>query len=624
MECYPYDARSPRHRSVRTALSAGQTLRLRLLLHRDAAPTAAFLRLRTDAPDSLRELPLAPCDEWLGAYQYWQVELAPDAGLYWYDFRYESPHGPFFVVRAPHDLGVVSRQAGENWQLTVCEADFRTPDWLAGGVIYQIFPDRYAASGQPKAALPPDRFCQTDWNAQPAWRQDTGQRRLGNDYYGGDLAGITEKLDDLALLGVRCLYLNPIFEAHANHRYNTADYFRIDPHLGTEADFVRLCEAAREKGIAVILDGVFSHTGDDSRYFNRFGRYDDCGAYQSPASPYAGWYRFSRWPDEYDCWWGVPSLPEVNETDPGFLKLITGENGVLRYWMRRGAMGWRFDVADELPDAFLDAARAAIKAENPDGFLLGEVWEDATNKISYGSRRRFLLGRQLDSVMNYPLANGIFEFLQGENARVLLDRILDLLSNYPPQAVRLLMNHIGTHDTPRALTRLGATGEIPGDRAAQAVSHLDERNRARARRLLRLAAVLQYTLPGVPSLYYGDEAGMEGWGDPFCRAAYPWGREDRGLLQFYRMLGSFRRAHTAFADGEFLPLHGEMGHLVYLRRNAKEEILVAVNRWCDPAVLQVPSRFEKADAAHGAPPTGNTLTVGAEDFVLLALPTQDN
>lgn len=621
MQYYPFDSRNPLYRSVQTALAAGSPLRLRLLLHRNAACTAAFLRLRRDEQSEITEIPLSP-GEWLEDYQIWDTTLSCEEGLYWYAFRYESANGNFFVIQAEHSLGIVSQTDGVWWQLTVYEGDYQGPDWLAGGIIYQIFPDRYCNSGIKKANLPSDRFCQPDWYAQPAFLQNGQADNLGNDYFGGDLAGITAHLDDLKALGVSCLYLNPIFEAHSNHRYNTADYFKIDPHLGTEADFVALCRAAKAQGIAVILDGVFSHTGDDSRYFNKYGRYETLGAYQSPASPYASWYQFTHWPEQYHSWWGVPSLPEVNELGPDFLEFITGENGVIRHWMRLGASGWRLDVADELPDAFLDAVRRAVKAEKPDGYLLGEVWEDATNKISYGVRRRFLRGRQLDAVMNYPLATALIEFLRGGNGRDLLDCILTLREHYPPEAFHLSMNHIGTHDTARILTQLGRPAGAEGDRAWQSRFLLNAEEKARGKRLLKLASVLQYTLPGVPSLYYGDEAGMEGFGDPFCRAGYPWGREDKDLLAHYRTLGSFRRTHPAFQKGEFIPLHGELGHIAYLRESHEEVILVAVNRWCDPVTLSTPDRFEKAQCIYGQRVVGGKLTVGAEDYALLVLPKQ--
>jgi len=409
--------------------------------------------------------------------------------------------------------------------------------------------------------------------------------------YVGTDKGIEKKLDYIASLGVNCIYLNPIFEAHSNHRYNTADYFKIDPSLGTEKDLCRLTKKAEKYGISIILDGVFSHTGDDSIYFNKQGRYSSVGAYQSKASPYHNWYKFTDFPDKYEAWWGVPTLPETNENNPSFTEFITGENGVIRYWLKKGIKGWRLDVADELPDEFLDRIRLAVKSEGEDKFLLGEVWEDASNKISYNRRRRFLRGEQLDSVMNYPFANAIVDFLKCGNAEQLCDVVLSVIENYPPQVTRLLMNHIGTHDTARILTRLGSNQVYENDRESQSKAKLSESEKENGIRLLKLAAVLQYTLPGVPSLYYGDEAGLEGYGDPFCRATYPWGNENAELLEFYKSLGRFRRGCKAFVSGEFVPVITDDNAFAFIRKNDDGGVLIAVNRGDTEFTFPLPEQY---------------------------------
>ncbi len=615
MAYYPFDSRNPLYRNRLGALAEGDTLRLRVLLHHHAHVHQVFLLLRRDDTEEFRSVRMNPAED-LENYRFYDCEVTLTEGLYWYYFRYTSEYGEFSVTKADHSLGIVSQEGG-HWQLTVYDRNFKTPDWLDGGIMYQIFPDRFCCSGEPKENIPSDRFCCDDWYCQPAYLQNGEARRLGNDYYGGDLKGIEQKLDYLQELGVTCLYFNPIFEAHSNHRYNTADYLKIDPHLGTEKDLISLIRAAKKRGISIILDGVFSHTGDDSRYFNKENRYSDLGAYQSPDSPYAGWFKFHSFPDEYTCWWGVPSLPETEECDLSFSNFIAGENGVIRYWLKKGIRGWRLDVADELPDCFLDQIRLAVKAEGEDKFLLGEVWEDATNKISYGARRRFLRGKQLDSVMNYPLAEAIIAYVTGGNARDLMDTVLDLLENYPPQTLRLLMNHIGTHDTPRILTRLGSRSPAPGNRAEQAVTHLSDEEYAQGVRRLKLAAVLQYTLPGVPSLYYGDEAGLTGYGDPFCRAGYPWGKEDQSLLAFYRALGKMRRNNPVFASGEFVPVCAQFGEIAYMRKKGNCLLLVAVNRWHEPVRVELPGDFNHAEVLFGRKPKNGQLILQGEDFAVL-------
>ncbi len=604
MEHYPYDSRNPLYRSHIGAVAAGTPLRLRLLLHNDARVHTAFINLCRDG-EGPREIPLTPAEQ-LEDYRFYDCTLCLEEGLYWYSFFYDSDYGRMFVTKTDHSLGIVSPD-GEGWQQTVYDADYETPDWIKGGIIYQIFPDRFCRSDKEKQSVPQDRYIQEDWSAQPAYRQDGNIRSLGNDYYGGDLAGIESKLEYLSSLGVSCIYLNPIFEAHSNHRYNTADYLKIDPLLGSADDLKSLCNHAEALGINIILDGVFSHTGDDSIYFNKYRRYDSDGAYISDSSPYRSWYSFQNYPNRYSSWWGVPSLPETNESDNSFSEFITGDKGVLRYWMDYGIKGWRLDVADELPDSFLDKIRNAVKSKDRDAFILGEVWEDATNKISYGYRRRYLRGKQLDSVMNYPLSNAIIHFVRGGNARELIDLTLTQAENYPKPALDTLMNHIGSHDTARILTRLGCNRN--GSREWQASQHLNDGELAHGKRLLKLAAALQYTLPGIPSLYYGDEAGMEGYGDPFCRAAYPWGNEDRELLEFYRKLGRIRRENSAFKNGDFLPLYSEIGYIAFLRKSDKSSVFICVNRWHEDANVSLPKEFEHGCVLMGETPNGNTVTV---------------
>ncbi len=594
MQHYPFDSRDSLYRTHIGAIAAGEILRLKLLLHEDARVHNAYLLLCRDG-EEVKEYFMSPA-EYLDGYRFYECEITLSEGLYFYAFRYDSDYGCMQVRKNESSLGIVSDE-GEWWQQTVYEADFKTPDWLKGGIIYQIFPDRFYFSGKQKQNVPTDRFIQTDLSAQPAFLQDGTPRSLGNDYYCGDLEGVKEKLPYLKSLGVNCIYFNPIFEAHSNHRYNTADYLKIDSLLGDEDDLKELCSEALKYGIYIILDGVFSHTGHDSIYFNKCGRYGEGGAYNCEDSPYRSWFNFKCWPNEYDCWWGVPSLPETNENDPSFSEFITGDGGVLQRWLDCGIKGWRLDVADELPDEILDKIRSAIKKKDSDAYLLGEVWEDATNKISYGYRRRFLRGRQLDSVMNYPLSEAIISFSKGGDAEKLLETVLTILENYPLPAVHTLMNHIGSHDTARILTRLGT--DENGDRAWQSTRHLSEEEYNAAKQKLCVAVALQYTLPGVPSVYYGDEAGMQGFGDPFCRGAYPWGKEDGDILEFYKTLGKIRRECKAFSCGEFIPHICRLGLFSFIRKGENEEIFVAVNRWRSEDIVRLPDEFQNGKVLMG-------------------------
>lgn len=607
---YPlFDSRNKTYKSTQKALAAGEILRLRLFLHN---AVGAKVNIFSDTNGYKNCFELLPQEEYDGG-RFYSVEFCLESGLYWYNFTVFTSDGEYTVGKGEHNQGVINSNG--LFQLTVYDKNFSTPNWLKGGIIYQIFPDRFYKSNKAKIEnVPNDRFIQNDWYATPAWQQGDNPCRLNNDYYCGNLKGVTEKLEYLCELGVSCIYLNPIFEAHSNHRYNTADYMKIDPLLGNENDLKELCEKARQKGIAVILDGVFSHTGDDSIYFNKYSRYKSVGAYNSPDSPYKSWFNFSNWPDGYASWWGISTLPETNENDPSFTEFLCGKNGVIRRWVRCGISGWRLDVADELPDSIIENIRLALKNEKSDALLLGEVWEDASNKFSYGARRKFLLGKQLDSVMNYPFAEGIIAFINGGKSRDLTDLVLQIIENYPDCVVHSLMNHIGTHDTARILTRLGCD-ILPHSREEQAGFTLNDEQMQNAKKKLKLAAALQYTLPGVPSIYYGDEAGLQGGKDPFCRAPFCWDNADSELIDFYKTLGKIRRQNPCFINGEFVPLpDSDLGHIAFLRKSKDNTLLICVNRWCDKAHISLPEQFESCEVLWGNNPCDRQITVDGENF----------
>ncbi len=618
MQYCPFNSRDNIYKSISGAVAAGETLQLRLLLHNALKCEQAFLRYRRDDLEDFTEIKLESEGE-MGENEIFSCEISFETGLYWYAFRIITADGECFVNRSEGGEGVIERDEGSRWQQTVYSPEYKTPDWLKGGIIYQIFPDRFYNSGEKKSDVPEDRFICSSWSRQPEYRQPIdGKLTLGNDYYGGDLRGIEEKLPYIASLGVNCIYLNPIFEAHSNHRYNTADYLKIDPLLGNEGDLKRLCAEAKKYDIHIILDGVFSHTGSDSRYFNSENRYDDVGAANSEDSDYYSWFKFDHYPDNYKAWWGIKTLPETNEEDEGFSEFITGENGVLRKWLRAGVSGWRLDVADELPDGFLDKTRAAIKAENAEFYLLGEVWEDASNKISYGSRRRFLLGAQLDSVMNYPFAGEILNFVRGGAASAIDSCVCSVLENYPLCSVDVLMNHIGTHDTIRPLTLL-AKGYCEGkDREWQSHQVLSKTEYDEAKSRLRLAAALQYTLPGVPSVFYGDEAGVQGFGDPFCRATYPWGQEDNELIEFYRLLGKMRRECSCLKSGEYNTVSAEGCLFAFERRAENGGLLVAVNSSNEPAEFEIPFDIKPKKVYFGEEISGDTVHLAPLSFVVIS------
>ena len=353
-------------------------------------------------------------------------------------------------------------------------------------------------------------------------------------------------------MGITAIYLNPIFEALSNHRYDTGDYLNIDPMLGTKEDFRRLAEDAAAMGISLILDGVFNHTGDDSIYFNRFGNYPGTGAWQSKDSPWRDAY---CWHEDgtYDSWWGIDNMPALNEKSEHVRNLLLGKDGVIRTWLRAGARGWRLDVADELSDELIAEIKSAVLEERPDGLLLGEVWEDASNKVSYSELRRYLLGDELDSAMNYPLRDAILGFLVGgETAHQCAERLETLRENYPPEALSCCLNLLGSHDKPRIASVLGGgpnESQLPEEERGR--FRLDENSMGLAKGRFWLATLMQMTFPGVPSIYYGDEYGLEGLSDPGNRRTLPTPEDarDRDMLTMVRNTSMLRRALPFLIDG---------------------------------------------------------------------------
>lgn len=616
----PYNSRDLFFKDKFGSVKAGEEIHFRLVLPRSFCCNGAVLLLRRDDGGYEERSML-----WAGMsgneHEIWDIYTSIDRdGLYWYHFDFFSSYGRSSVLEISDGIGGFSAGYGANsdWQLTVTEADFTTPDWLKGGIIYQIFPDRFYNSGTEKENVPSDRVMRSDWGAEPEWRPTAEGKVLNNDFFGGDLKGIEEKLPYLADLGVTCIYLNPIFEAHSNHRYDTADYSKIDPVLGTEEDFKSLCISAKEMGIHIILDGVFSHTGADSVYFNKNSRYKTLGAYNSPESPYYKWYKFTNYPNEYQSWWGFVTLPEVIEEGKEYRSFINGENGIIEKWLNAGADGFRLDVADELPDIFIDELRDRLKKTKPDALLMGEVWEDATTKHSYGSRRRYLLGSQFDSVMNYPFANAILDFCRNGRAESFMASVTKIIENYPKQCLDVMMNHIGTHDTERAITKITGESCEYRDRAWQSRHKLNEKYE-KGIRLLKCAAAIQYTLPGVPSVYYGDEAGMEGYKDPFNRGCYPWGNENRELIEFYKDLGRIRREKSVFKKGNFYPVSSMLGCIAYRRADENGDIMVIVNRNEHSITYRLPENYKNSHSLMNGSVENGEIYIDGYSFTILSL-----
>ncbi len=518
-----------------------------------------------------------------GEFAVYKKELSfDDIGLYFYRFEVETEKETFFI--GSNDGVAETDGFLPEWQLTVYDRTFKTPDWAKGSVMYQIFPDRFAKSEKftPENAKN-KRKIHDNWYDIPEFIYDTPDYKA-NDFFCGNIEGIIERLPYIKMLGVNSIYLNPVFESPEYHRYSTGDYLKIDPYFGTNEQFKKLCDKCAKEGIKIILDGVFSHTGADSIYFNKYSNYKSVGAFNSVNSPYHSWYQFYDYPEKYECWWGFENLPNVKETHPEYLEFITGEKGVTNFWQDLGAGGWRLDVCDELPDEFLDKLYKRVKSKDENALIIGEVWEDATTKFAYGKRRRYLLGGQMDSVMNYPWRTAILDFVKYGDEKLFYKRIMSIMENYPPQVIHCLMNIISTHDTVRAITHFGVDRVIADrEKGSFKMSKEEYRN---GKQSLFLAAFLQFTLPGMPCIYYGDEVGLGGFSDPYSRMAFPYGKEDVEIFDYYKTLSKIRNIYRkdfistfkcySLSDGLFAFKTGNL--LCAINVGNKKSYLEAKNR----------------------------------------------
>lgn len=566
-------------------------------------------------------MPDEPC-----LFFYW-FEIITTEGIFYYTRNADSNDGSGIKSHAKPVISVNHTNHIFPFQITVYCKEFKTPDWFKGAIIYQIFPDRFARDknfdfeNMKKIKNYPERIYHENWNEDVDFKgtQQTGY--IACDFFGGSLKGIYENLDYLNELGIDLIYLNPVFDSRSNHRYDTGNYELIDPLLGENEDFHYLCEQAAKRSMRVILDGVFSHTGADSIYFNKFERYPGAGAYQdakgNEKSPYFSWYDFNirHGNISYNSWWGFLDLPNVNENDLMYRDYILGEKGIAGKWIAEGSSGWRIDVSDEIPDSFLRKLRKTVKSKNKDAVIIGEVWEDASNKISYGGFRDFLLGNTHDAVMGYPFCNAVLSWLSGEiDVKKMVFNLERIRENYPVESFYCNMNLISSHDIPRAVTTLSGKKNI-NERSEQAITFLTDEEREKGIKLLKLAVVMQMTVPGNPSIYYGDEIGMEGYRDPFNRRTFKWddlSSDNPGILKKLMELIKLRKSYDVFKTGyiEFEYFNDNL--LVFARYlvNSKDvfgrevsgvnKIRVVINRNEHPVNPEIPSFAGTIEAMSGA------------------------
>ncbi len=555
--------------ALSAAVPEGTDMRIVFRISRALGAFRFAPRVTVDADGSVKDLECRWIDVKNGSDLY-EAYISPmPIGLYFISATYRTTDG---------QTAFIFPDGSDALPLTVHSEDFVTSDKFKGGVMYQIFVDRFAKSKKHTLPIKDGAYIEQDWeNGIPTYPETPGDAFNNNCFFGGSLYGVAEKLDYLASLGVNILYLNPIFDAASNHKYDTADYMKIDEMFGGEKGFDTLIRQAKKRGISIILDGVFNHTGSDSVYFDKESRYPTLGAYESKDSPYYSWYDFRSYPDDYNCWWDVKILPAINKNNEDFRNFICGDNGVIRHYLKKGISGWRLDVADELSNEFLYALRNAARDVNPDSIVIGEVWEDASDKIAYGKRRRYFQGSQLDAVMNYPLRTAITDYVLSGNSDIIERCMTSLYMHYPKCVSDVQMNILGTHDTERILSILACDGINSKKNSELATYRMSDGTRKRASELLKLASFLLFTLPGIPCIYYGDEVGMEGGRDPFNRLPFPWHAQNKDIRAHYEKLGALRKSFSEFADGEFKVIRAENGLFVFSRG----DLICAVNRGRD-------------------------------------------
>jgi len=635
-----FDSRDTLYRTPEGAVPTGTPVTVRFRTFHDDV-TAVTLRDYSVADGGQQLVSMKRAASGVSCYQgsladetcdYWQATL-PDAktDVQWFRFIVTDGTKSVFyeddTAALDGGLGAPTDTSNDrSWALTTYEPSFTTPDWARKAVVYQIFPDRFRngdtkndpAKGEvqydqtvvnmPWNALP-EGYCRNYDTPCPPRSLFTGYKAgdregpNGRDYYGGDLKGVRQSLDQLRSLGVNAIYLNPIFWSKSNHGYDTADYKQVNPHLGTLKDFTLLVQQAHALGMHVILDGVFNHMSSDSPNFDRYHHYATVGACESTSSPFRPWFTFTTGnvpcgAGDYVGWFNFDSIPVLTKSNPAVLDyFVTGQDSVSRYWLKQGADGWRLDVMGDssFPAGYWEKFREVVKQIDPNALIVGELWPKDSTTLS------FLNGTRADSTMNYRDRDAILGFLTthtfdgkglGDSGRVLapsefLSRLASQQEDYAKPAYFDLMNLIDSHDTTRALWTLSPG--LDNDPAAKAAGIADGKRR------LRIASLVQYTLPGMPTVYYGDEVGVTGGDDPDNRRTYPWvqegGKPDTSLQSHYTALGELRAGAFVFYDGTFEPLSSDdaSGAAAYGRKNGTQAAVVAIDKGDAAKTVTIPT-----------------------------------
>ncbi len=518
-------------------------------------------------------------------------------GLYFFSFLIKTAAGALFGMKGRgRELVFSEEEKGIHFQFSISDFKYDEPRKYRGGIIYHIFVDRFSKGGN--VPLRKDAVLMEKWEGGiPEYPKYPGAHLENNTFFGGTLYGVIEKLDYIKSLGTSLIYLSPIFEAYSNHKYDTGDYMKVDDMFGGDEALELLIKEAGKRDIGIILDGVFNHTGSDSMYFNKEGRYKTLGAYQSKKSPYYTWYDFKSYPDEYTSWWGIKILPRINPENSDCGEFIAGDGGVIDKYANLGIAGFRLDVADELSDNFISKIKYRLAKSVKESVLYGEVWEDASNKIAYDKRKTYYLGCELDGVMNYPVRTGIISFLKDKDKSALEYALLDVMFNAPKRIRDMQMNLLGTHDTERIITILAGDSAEGKTNSEISVLHMTPSQKKKGEALLKMAYTVLATIPGIPTVFYGDEVGLEGYKDPFNRKPYPWKSGNKSIRDFYKKVGEIRRSSEAFEDGDFKLMVIDNEHLIFSRIKKSEVYITVVNN--SESVMKISFKSDVSELIQG-------------------------
>ena len=515
-------------------------------------PNIAYFMIKRDEDHTYQYLQMERVE---GGY-YFEYDFN-ESGHYWYNFQFVFDGYCLYLNRSFDTRSFIADYKGDDYLQLVTEKEYECTDCLQGGIIYQIFVDRFCKEGEVKNRKP--LILRDDWGGS-LHKNTTDPIFVNLEVFGGNFKGIISKLDYLKNLGVTTIYLNPIQLANSNHKYNTSDYMKVDDMYGTENEFKQLVDEAKKQGIQIVIDGVYNHTGSDSIYFNKDGNFDTLGAYRSQNSRYYNWFNFIEYPDKYYSWWGIDTLPSINHECDDFQDYITGDNGVIDKFMKLGVAGVRLDVVDEITDRFVKKIANRVHKYGKNKVVMGEVWENAAIKESYGARRKYFADNELNSVMNYPIKETVLEYVR-TGSPVNLESTIRMLENDYPKVVRdNLMNFLTTHDTTRVFSELLAHTE--GDEKTAA-------------NLYKIATALIFTLPGVPSIFYGDEYGMEN-DSGSSRGCFDWKNYKNDIYKWFEKLTKVRKI-KALKDGETNVLYCQYGKFIFERVGENERIVVLAN-----------------------------------------------